>query len=233
LLANLWARGTALQCAYLQESIDCLFATYHGSIEPEARFDPQLLRGLVIQVKNKIAGDVKARREMRPMGVPRDKTLPQPYLSLVLELGTESRYQATGSAITVEIGSGDQATYGTLVDAWNKTHDKVEGLEESLKNLKGKERTKELKDDLKQARQNMKTSREALESFNRYVISVRGLSEYGVLERANIKVEFATLLRAMNSGGGLKGGDLIEEMQPTQKLKGGYVHWMRKYVKEN
>jgi DNA repair exonuclease SbcCD ATPase subunit len=106
----------------------------------------------------------------------------------------------------------------------------VERLQERLEKLKGKERTKELKDDLKQARQNMKTSREAMESFNRYVISVRGLSEYGVLERADIKVEFATLLRAMNSGGGLKGGDLIEEMQPIQKLKGGYVHWMRKYV---
>ncbi|EJU02698.1 hypothetical protein DACRYDRAFT_21704, partial [Dacryopinax primogenitus] len=42
-LANLWARGAAIQWWYNQASVHLLFITYRGSNEPNALFDPRNL----------------------------------------------------------------------------------------------------------------------------------------------------------------------------------------------
>jgi hypothetical protein len=228
LLANLWARGTALQCAFNQGSIDALLVTYHGSIESSARFEPRLLSGVVVQVKNKAAGDVSAEGKIRPIGVPRYETAPRPYLSLVLELGTEAQYQETGSPIKVEMEAGNAAEFGRLVDSWRESQRQVGEYQEVIKSGK----TKEAEDELKKARVVMKTKREAMDGFNRYVISIRGLSAYAVLEKAGIKTEFETLLKATSEAGGPGGEDSTERMHPLRKLRkpGGHTAWMRRYV---
>ncbi|KAF8522530.1 hypothetical protein JB92DRAFT_2807319 [Gautieria morchelliformis] len=95
LLANLWARGAALQCSFNQVSIDHLIVCYHGRTGSSAVFEPALLSGVVVQVKNQKEGDGSIEREIRPMGLPPDGTPPRAYLSLVLELGTDRVHSST------------------------------------------------------------------------------------------------------------------------------------------
>jgi len=90
LLANLWARGAALQCCFNQEAIDFLIPVYHGSVAANAVFDPSCLSAIAGQVKFKEPGDQKAETLIRPFGIHRDPHSPLPYLALLMELGNES-----------------------------------------------------------------------------------------------------------------------------------------------
>jgi hypothetical protein len=230
LLANLWARGTALQGAFNRGSIEALIVMYHGRIEGGASFDPTLLSGVMVRVKGKRARDVRTGREIPPVGVPPDETAPRAYLSLslVLELGTESPHQETGSAIKVVMGNGEETEFGKLVNEWRETREEVQGLEAGVRKREKKAGDGELKEAWEKVRP------EAMDKFNRYVISIRGLSGYGILEKAKIKEEFEMLLRATNGLGRLEEEnllDLMEEMQPFRTLgTSGHVRWMRKYV---
>jgi hypothetical protein len=95
LLANLYARGAALQCSFGQESLDLFIPTYAGSVADNATFDPAALSAVVCQVKYRTVGDKRAGDALRPIGIPRDLDQPLPYLALLLELGSTATYQET------------------------------------------------------------------------------------------------------------------------------------------
>ncbi|EJT97134.1 hypothetical protein DACRYDRAFT_25258 [Dacryopinax primogenitus] len=68
-LANLWARGAAIQCCHNQAYVDILFITYRGSNDPDALFDPAKLSAVHVQVKLKDQPDSSALRRLRPIGL--------------------------------------------------------------------------------------------------------------------------------------------------------------------
>jgi len=72
---------------------------YHGKIDAEASFDPAMLSAAFGQVKFKTNADTAAEQAIRQIGLPRDASKPLPYLALLFELGTESKYRATQSNI--------------------------------------------------------------------------------------------------------------------------------------
>src|SRR5438477_5855927 len=96
LLANLWARQAALQCAFNQRSIDLLIPAYMGSTEPKATFNPTMLSGIVVRVEYKTKADTTVEDDIRPIGIPCDLSAPLPYIVFLMEFGTESRHSPTG-----------------------------------------------------------------------------------------------------------------------------------------
>jgi hypothetical protein len=99
LLANLWARGAALQCCFRQESLDLVIVTYKGSISTNAIFDTENLSAIVVQIKYQGNADTRAGRALRPIGIPRSIHRPLPYIALRMELGNQSNHQITKSKI--------------------------------------------------------------------------------------------------------------------------------------
>ncbi|KAM6495125.1 hypothetical protein JOM56_009748 [Amanita muscaria] len=188
LLANLWARGVALQCCFNQGSIDWLIVIYifpdgTEKFDTTAEFDPSCLSAVFGQVKNKETGDPKAEGTIRPFCTPRAQSLP--YLAVLMELGTESKYSG-GSKMK-----------------------------------------------MKSAERRSETGRKRFRTFydqSRYSISVRGTSKdmYGILSKADIEEEFANLFKITSSP--LSNQDMAQDMCPLQRLRGGYITWMDKYV---
>jgi hypothetical protein len=99
LLANLYARGAALQCSFGQQSLDLLIPTYNGSVADDEPFDPAALSAVICQVKYQTIGDKRAGDALRPIGIPRDLDQPLPYLALLLELGSSATCQETPAKI--------------------------------------------------------------------------------------------------------------------------------------
>ena len=223
LLANLWARGAALQCCFNQESIDQLVVVYHGAVEVGERFDPTLLSACLVQCKFRKA---TSGCNVRPIGIPRDGMEPLPYLWMLIELGTEVKHKTTQSAIEAVAGSPSGEVYSSLVSKWTQSVNELAEYEKGLK--RGQKRGKDEMGDLK--RQEVKTRREAMDGFERYSISVRGTSAYKVLQAANITQEFETLLRVTIPQSDL-GGDLLQQMWPLRRLGhlSGHTAWMIKY----
>ncbi|KIL60391.1 hypothetical protein M378DRAFT_26527 [Amanita muscaria Koide BX008] len=119
LLANLWARGAALQCCFNQESLGWLIPIYifpdgTAGFDSNAKFDPSRLSAVFGQVKNKEAGDSKAEKAI---GIPCDPDQPLPYLAILMELGTMSTYRETGSNMKLMFQSekGKQPRYSISV----------------------------------------------------------------------------------------------------------------------
>ena len=67
---------------------------YHGNIDTEAFFDPTMLSAVFGQVKNKSKADTAAEQVIQPIGLPRDRLEPLPYLALLFELGNDSNHGA-------------------------------------------------------------------------------------------------------------------------------------------
>jgi hypothetical protein len=67
-------------------------AVYHGDIETDTGFDPEVLSAAFGRVEFKSKADTTAEQIKRPIGllVPRDLARPLLYLALLLELGNES-----------------------------------------------------------------------------------------------------------------------------------------------
>jgi len=119
LLANLWSRHAALQCAFNQESIDFLLPLYHGSVAKDAIFDPEALSGGVGQVKFKAEADTNAEEKIRPLGIHRDLCQPRPYLALLLELGNESEHKGTFSKVKLTFPEPlEDGAFEKLVTEW-------------------------------------------------------------------------------------------------------------------
>jgi hypothetical protein len=160
LLANLWARGAALQCTFSQESIDFLIPLYFGSVDPDSEFDPSRLSGGVGQVKFKVAGDQKAEAAIRPIGVPRDRQQPLPYLAILMELGNESHYKGNNSKIRYTTSEPPvDGKFGKLCDAWDAAVKTLESY---------RRQSKQQKETFEKLKKEAKDARLAMDSCNRY-----------------------------------------------------------------
>ncbi|KAF8510600.1 hypothetical protein JB92DRAFT_2727559 [Gautieria morchelliformis] len=224
LLANLWARGAALQCSFNQVSIDHLIVCYHGRTGSSAVFEPALLSGVVVQVKNQKEGDGSIEREIRPMGLPPDGTPPRAYLSLVLELGTDRVHSSTKTGLKVTLGTGSVEDYRVLAEELREKEQMLEEMgKEERKSLEGKKKMKQLQEEIKEKEM-------AKVGFKRYTISIRGTSEYGLLNKLQIKQIFEQLLGLTRGERKEIGDELVEEMQPLEQFESRYTDWMRSYV---
>ena len=228
LLANLWARGGALQCRFSQESIDFLFPLYFGSVDPDSEFDPSQLSGGVGQIKFKVARDKKAEAAICPIGVPRDCQQPLPYLAILMELGNESRYKETNSKI--KCATSDPPVDGefeNLCDVWDAA---VKRLESYCG------RRKPWKESLEKLKKAANDARLAMDSYNRYSLSLRGVSQdvYGILHDAHIEKEFATLLSIIMPSP-VDERSTRQHMRPLERLSAASSHtdWMSEYVVSN
>jgi hypothetical protein len=212
LLANLWARGAALQCCFNQKSIDFLIPIYIGSIVDTDRFNPSNLSVVAGQVKFKDDRDKQAGFKIRPIGIPRDRHQPLPYLALLMELGNNSKYSESNSKIfsIPSASATSQATYSGLADQLDVA-------------------TKPAKDGgLSQGK--IKEIRQDMGSFNRYCVFVRGASPdtYGVLKTAHIEEAFSKLLRITMAFPNKEDHE-IQHMLPLNRLVSGYAEWMLVY----
>ncbi|EJT97168.1 hypothetical protein DACRYDRAFT_25284 [Dacryopinax primogenitus] len=99
-LANLWVRGSALQCSHNQESFDYAVVCYTGSVEDDAPFDPTQLTFVYGQVKFKVNPDYQARDRIRPIGLTDQlKRTGEPYLVLLMDFGTEAPFSDTNTRV--------------------------------------------------------------------------------------------------------------------------------------
>jgi hypothetical protein len=213
LLANLWARGAALQCCFNQASIDFLIPLYIGPVDDTDRFNPSHLSVVAGQVKFKNAGDKKAGFAIRPIGIPRDRHQPLPYLALHLELGNDSNYWDTKSKIW-SIPFEPEVTYPALV----RQLDAATELMDDGTPRKSQGKINEI--------------RQAMDSYNKYSVFIRGASPatYGILKTVGIENAFATLLKTTMPLPSNE-DDEIQHMLPLNRLasESGYTEWMMEY----
>ncbi|KIL59241.1 hypothetical protein M378DRAFT_169505 [Amanita muscaria Koide BX008] len=101
--ANLWARGTAVQCKFEQVDVDGHIPVYWGSIDEDEPFDPSNFSNLNYQVKFSKAGDtVSADRIQRRAS---DRASKHPFIAVFLDMGNEQTYMSTGSRLSLETGA--------------------------------------------------------------------------------------------------------------------------------
>ena len=227
LLANLWARGAALQCCFNQKAIDFTIPVYHGPVNANAMFDPSRLGGLPGQVKFKVASDPQAETLIRPFGIPRDPHHPLPYLALLMELGNESNYKGYSKIKATPSGSTADGKFLELTTALaTAVQEHALRLQQVGKKKKGDAELERLKKAIGDAQL-------AVDSYNRYSISVRGASPkvYQVLQTANIDEAFATLLEITTLLPENQEATL-QHMRPLERLGDASNHtaWMSEYV---
>jgi hypothetical protein len=162
----MWVHGAVMQCCFNQSSIDCLIPVYFGSVNKDAIFDLGLLSGCPVQVKFKGEADTVAEFEMRPLGIPCDLDRPLPYLAILMELGTETPHRTTHSKIKVTPSETPGEQYQQLRQDWV---DALICLEDYRKTPSPRKEIRKLQKDTKEKQQ-------AMDSCNRYIISVRGAS---------------------------------------------------------
>ena len=223
LLANLWARGTIVQCYHNQSSVDLFGVAYFGSVQPDAILDPELLSGFVVQVKSRTAGATSSETELQPpIGIPRDPDQPLPYLTLLMELGYESSFQGTQSKIGVTISP-------QLPDG--EFRKRCEGYSRAMADLSEHRRKMPSRDpeSIKKLTEDVDQKREAMNDGNRYSIFVRGASPstYGILNKAEIVDEFATLLKITTPSPSAH-SHTVQHMCPMEGLdeEGHHMAWM-------
>lgn len=226
MLANLWARGAALQCCFNQPSIDCLIIVYFGSVSADAVFDPDLISDFVVQIKLRSEADTGAELKMRRGAIPNDP--PLPYLALLMELGTDSTHQKTRSKLksTTPESSSDDDQLQQLAEDW------MSAVNQLATYRKGGNTTK---DHIKKLREEIEAKRQAMDSCNRYSISARGggPDTYGILKEADIVKEFATLL-CVTTPSSTAEDRALQHMRPFERLEHtSHAAWMAEYVVTN
>ena len=198
---------------------------YLGDISPDAIFNPTLLSGLFLQIELKVDGDAKAESAMRPVGISRDLSQPLPYLAILMELGTEANYQATGSKMKSAVFPAPQhGAFKELTDEWVTAA-------EALECYQGRENQTQA--EIKKLKANVAKKRLAMDSCNRYFVGVRGATPdtYGILTTARVEQPFATLLKVvMPAHDGQT--RTIQAMQPFDCLgqSSDSMAWTSKYV---
>jgi len=203
---------------------------YTGSVAADAVFEPSNLSAGVFQIKYRSQAESKAESELRPIGVPRNLPHPLPYLAVVFELGDESAH-VSGSKIQVTASPPGMDSFSTLRSNWMAA---VKDLEEYRMARQGSSKRKRGKDAEEiRLQDTVKDEQFAMDSYNRFSISVRGSSPqvYGVLCQADIVDEFATLLRVTMPQPS-EDDFMIEHMQPAQHLgdASACTAWMLDYV---
>lgn len=202
---------------------------YHGDIDADAVFNPAMLSAAFGQVKYKSKADTTAEQAIRPIGLPRNSTEPLPYLALLLELGNESHHGKTHSKIKVTIPKA------TEKDKFQSLTENHLVAVEALRDYQAQAgQPVELTDpELVEKQKEVKKARVTMDTYNRYTIAVRGVSAdvYGILRKAKIETEFATLL-GTTMPSPTPQDDAIQHMRPLERLGGGSGHnaWMSNYV---
>ncbi|KAF8328823.1 uncharacterized protein EI90DRAFT_3063695 [Cantharellus anzutake] len=184
LLSNLWARGVILQCCFNQTSTDFLCPVYFGSVEPDAIFDCDQLSGLVVQVKNQKKGDAGTQKKLRLAGIICN---PRPYLTLLMELGTESQHEGGGLVKQYPPEHSQPPEYERSKGEYqHASHDLSRQYPEDDEHLEVLEADVQAKEPEKG-------------SYNCYTVSARGASSktYNILKEAGIEQEFGTLFSSV------------------------------------
>jgi hypothetical protein len=237
LLANLWARGTALQCSFNQESLDLVIVTYKGRVAAKAIFDIENLSAAVVQIKYKVNADLPA---LRPLGIPRSISRPLPYIALLMELGNESKYQNLNSKIKVSASPLKDA--GTFETHWGERESAVQELRDyRVQKEKEQEQTEQKKQKKKdkdpreaELEQNVEDAQAKMDDCNRFAIFVRGASPdvYGALREAKITDQFAHLLNVTMPSPTAQ-HTTMKFMRPLESLNetSDYTAWMSVYVR--
>lgn len=182
----------------------------------------------VFQIKNKSAADTKALRLLRPVGLTRDLHEPLPYLTVVMELGTDTPYQEHKGPIQVTVSSGgSKGAFQGLWVAWEGALGALEKYRKTAK--KGKKGRKNRK---KKLIDNVRTTRAAVDAYNRYTVNIRGASDttYGSLKEANIVTQFATLIKVTMPSPTAQEA-VLQHMRPLERLgeDSAYTAWMTDY----
>ena len=204
--------------------------TYSGNVAPNKTFDVAKLSAVVVQVKYKTKADMKVEPALRPLGI---RSRPLPYLAILLELGNESRHQETGTPFQVMSspplvnGKFEELQHEWIVGLQRLTDFKDEKLK--TKKRKGEKDAHEV-----QLQEALENKQAAMDAYNRFTISVRGASSevYGVLKKANIEAEFATLLSVTMPSPLPIQDPTIQHMRPLNRLnpKSAHTAWMSVYV---
>jgi hypothetical protein len=198
---------------------------YFGDISDDAIFDPSMLSGAVFQVKNRDNADSKAELVLRPIGIPRDLCRPLPYLAFLMELGNESFHRDTKSKIK------STASRPPLDDEFRDLTEQWVHAAKTLKQYKRSATRTEIQ--LKKLKDDVKAKRLAMDCCNRYSVCVRGATSdvYGILLKADIAREFATLLK-ITMPSPTDQDSAIQHMRPLERLgsKSHYTAWMSNYV---
>jgi len=153
-----------------------------------------------------------------------------------MELGNESNYLQHNGPIKVTSSKGSKGAFKALWTAWEvafrtlKMYEEKKAKEKKArkkgqeKGRKDPERTKLL--------HNVKTTRAAMDAYNRYSVNVRGASPtaYGSLKAANIVTQFATLMTVTMPSPTAQEA-LLQQMRPLERLGEGsaYTAWMTDY----
>ena len=216
-----------MQCSFDQSSIDCLGAVYYGSVDEKAIFKPELLSGVVMQIKNQEAPQNKAEIKMRPIGIPRDLERPLPYLAILMELGTAVVHQATGSNIKCTTSDTPPDQFRNLTRDWINAANR---LNDYLNQRNPED------NEVRKQRKNIDAKRQAMDFCNRYTISVRGASpcSYGILNEAKIALEFKNLLSITVPSPTLQ-DETLQHMRPLEHLGecSSHTRWMLDCVSDN
>ena len=197
---------------------------YLGDVSPGAIFNPTLLSGLFLQIKLKVDGDAK----MQPVGIPRDLSQPLPYLVILMELGTEANYQATGSKMKSAVSPAPQhGVFKMLTDEWVTAANALESY---------KERPNKTQAEIKKLKTNVAEKRLAMDSCNGYFVGVRGATPdtYGILTTSRVEQPFAMLLKVvMPAPDGQTRA--IQAMRPFDRLgkSSASMAWTSKYVRDD
>jgi len=178
---------------------------------------------------------------LRPIGIPRDARDPLPYVALHLELGNESSYRQSKSKIQVTVSEHGDVEFCTLVNKASTAEKELQEYRDKMKVEKKVEKKEADKKEvektmIKSLREEVKSARTKRDSYNRYSISVRGASPevYGVLAKANIATEFATLLRVTMPSSDDQ-NSTIQQMRSLERLGDNCANmaWMLQYTAED
>ena len=192
---------------------------YHGDIDADAVFDPAMLSAAFGQVKYKNKAETTAEQAIRPIGLSHDLTLP--YLTLLLELGNESNHGTTHSKTKVTI---PEATEKDKFQRLTESHSVAVEAFRDYQVQAGQPVKKRMDPKLVKKQKKVKAVRVTMDTYNRYTIAVRDVSPdvYGILRKAKIETEFATLL-STTMPSPTPQDDAIQHMRPLERLGGDPV----------
>ena len=202
---------------------------YHGNIDAKAIFDPAMLSAVFGQVKFISKADTTAEQAIRPIRLPCSLFGPLPYLVMLFELGNDSNHGRTKSKIKVTTPTfTTKDEFQKLTQNWLTA---VKALGKYQAEHPEKKRKKDPK--LVEKQNEVKEERVAMDAHNRYTIAIRGASAsvYGILDKAKVKTEFATLL-AITMPSPTAQDEMTQHMRPLERLgrESDHTAWMSRYV---
>ena len=189
---------------------------YNGDMKSDADFDPSMLSGVFGQVKFRSKSDKTAEQAgIRPFRLARDVLAPLPYLALILELGDNS-----GSNLEVSIPEYNAEEFEICKREWE---DAVKAVEER------KKRRVHLGNNSESVVKNMINKRMKMDGCNRFSISVRGTSCYGILNKLQLARQFKSLVDFTFP----LPNEQDQHMRPLERLGGEHTAWMSKYAERD